>query len=302
MNCFEWQNRSSDYLDGTLIGARKQEADEHLDSCLMCMERYRHYRTILEAIASQPRSSLPIPIRKSPLSAGLPRLDSARITGSRWERIPWYLRTSIEATSIVLVILAGISAGPKLRAIYEKGIEASLSEFSQGLGDLERTESGLSAAIPLSRGKPGAEAPVSEGDEFASGDGDGDEEESSPDRSQAGESDVRVGSAEIWRFILKTDSPHEFRSKIVEILSVLKVPADTLGLGGIEAPGGIQFDLILAQTIVPSLKKQLQAIAPRTPEELSDSPAGETFTWYKNKSKRQIPAGKTRVVIWLSQM
>lgn len=299
MNCFEWQNRSSDYLDGSLIGSRKQEADEHLDSCPACMTRLQHYRTILHAIASQPRGSLPIAIRKSPMTSALPRLDAARLTGSRWERIPWYLRTTIEATSIVLVILAGISAGPKLRAIYEKGIETSFNEFSQSLGDLER-DSGSAPAVPLSRGKPVTEGSSPASDEFSS-EGD-DEEESSAGRSAAQDSEVRVGNSETWRFILKTDSPHEFRPKIVATLTSLKVPSDTPGLGGIEAPGGIQFDLVLAQSVVPGLKKQLQSMAPKPPEELADSPAGETFTWYKNKSKRSVPEGKTRVVIWLSQM
>jgi hypothetical protein len=33
-----------------------------------------------------------------------------------------------------------------------------------------------------------------------------------------------------------------------------------------------------------------------------DSKSTDTFTWYKSKSRRQIPAGKARVVIWLSQV
>jgi predicted anti-sigma-YlaC factor YlaD len=92
MNCFEWQNRASDYLDGMLMGAGKAEADAHLDGCRECLERYKHYRILVSSVATQPRSSLPIPIRKAPLAAVLPRLDFATFSRSRWEQVPWYFR------------------------------------------------------------------------------------------------------------------------------------------------------------------------------------------------------------------
>lgn len=117
-----------------------------------------------------------------------------------------------------------------------------------------------------------------------------------------GDVDVHVGSSEIWRFILKSDSPHDIRPKIVKILTDLRIPQDTPGLGGVEAPGGIQFDLLVPQSAVNTIKRQLQAMAPKAPAELAQTPAGETFTWYKNKSKKPLPPQKIRVVIWLSQM
>jgi hypothetical protein len=315
MNCFEWQNRASDYLDGTLIGPGKREADEHVESCKECNERHKHYRLILTSLASQPRSTLPIPIRKAPLAAALPRLDMARIGRSRWEQVPWYIRTTVEGTSIVLLILLGISAGPKVRALAERNLEHNLSEFNEAVsapGDITGDPAALN--LPLSRGKSAAGgAPADNGagegdaghagggDEFAS---EGNEEDSSADGGGAdtNEDGIRVGSQEIWRFNMKTDSPHEIRPKIVQLLTDLKVAASTPGLGGIEAPGGIQFDLMLPQSVVPALKKQLQKLAPPTPEGLSGSVMGETFTWYKNKSKHPIPAGQTHVVIWLSQI
>ena len=54
---------------------------------------------ILTSIASQPRSALPVPIRKSPLAAALPRLDLRRMSRSRWEQVPWYIRTTVEGTT-----------------------------------------------------------------------------------------------------------------------------------------------------------------------------------------------------------
>jgi hypothetical protein len=71
---------------------------------------------------------------------------------------------------------------------------------------------------------------------------------------------------------------------------------------GVNAPGGIQFDLLVPQSAVARLKQELLQLAPPPPDGLADTPAGETFTWYKIKSKRKIPAGKARVVIWISQI
>src|SRR5947209_10855726 len=119
MNCFDWQNRASDYLDGALPGARKLEADEHLEHCHACMDHFHHYRTLVETIASQPRSALPIPIRKAPLTAPLPKRSLLRRTSFRWSQMPWHLRTPIEGLGIIFLVLIAISAGPRIRNLYE---------------------------------------------------------------------------------------------------------------------------------------------------------------------------------------
>lgn len=305
MNCFEWQNRASDYLDGILIGSKKQEADEHLDSCSECSERYKHFRLLLSSLSSQPRVSLPISIRKSPFAAILPRLDQNPLNRTRWERLPWWVRTLTEATGIVLIILLTISVGPRLRALYERRMEGNLNELSQSFATHEADHE-TDSTIPLSRGKTAEGEQAA--DEFGS-EGDGGETEAVEDTDSAangalseGDPDIQVGKSEVWRFIVKTDSPRDFRKKVVGILTGLKLDPQTPGLGGIEAPGGIQFDLLIPRNAVPGLMKQLKAAAPPTPAELANSPSGEIFTWYKNKSKRQIPENRTRVVIWLSQM
>jgi hypothetical protein len=322
MNCFDWHNRASDHLDGTLMGAVKAEADQHLDECRDCMERFKRYRIILNSLSAQPRATLPIPIRKSPLVSGLPHLG-LKLSRSRWDHIPWYLRTTIEGVGIVFMILLGISTGPKLRAVYERSMEANLEEFTQSFREWRewresRTPSDDDA--PLARGKAVAPASVTDaqsgapqsGDELASGDSESDsdttadeEDDATPVEGGGGTndtSDIRVGANEIWRFMLKTDSPHEMRPKIVKILTALQIPSGTHGIGGVEAPGGIQFDLLVTPEIIADIKHELQAIAPKPPAELANTPAGETFTWYKNKSKTKLPDHKTRVVIWLSQM
>ncbi|HUP57063.1 MAG TPA: zf-HC2 domain-containing protein [Bdellovibrionota bacterium] len=298
MQCFEWQSRAADFLDGTLLGPLKQQADQHLASCESCSSRHKHFRSLLSEIAAQPRATLPAHLRKAPFSAIIPPTDVARSTRSRWERVPWFVRTTLEGTSIVLLILLGISIGPKLRQFYERRIEQSINEFGDSMSVAEEAND-----LPLARGK--VQAPPAEGttreDEF-SGENEEEADEVASEETSSGDN-LKVGNSEIWRFNLKTDSPHEVRPRIVQALRDLRVPADTPGFAGIEAPGGIQFDLFLNKGIILELKRQLQRLAPKPGERSADaSIATDGFTWYKNKSKRKIPEGKTRVVIWLSQM
>ncbi|MEK6579023.1 MAG: hypothetical protein AABZ55_07330 [Bdellovibrionota bacterium] len=298
MNCFEWQTRASDHLDGTLIASLKKEADSHIDSCKECSERLKHFRSIISSIAAQSRSTLPVPIRKAPLSAHLPRLDMARIRRSRWERLPWYVRTTIEGTGVVFLIVLGISTGPRLRGLYERSVEKSLSDYTETAD--ASAQANLPANMAMVRGKVGEAAMDEGGEDEVSGENEEDEDQHAAQGSVGDDEDIRVGSSEIWRFSLLTDSPRDLRLKVVQILSELRVSPNTPGIGGIQTPGGIQFDLILSQSTVSNLKKQLQRIAPKPAEGAASS--GGTFTWYKTKSRRKIPEGKTRVMIWLSQI
>ena len=296
MNCFEWQNRSSDYLDGTLIGALKKSADEHLEGCDYCREKHKRYLLILSTVNSQPRTALPIPLRKDPFSNKLPGLG---IKGSRarWQNLPWYFRTGIEGLGIAVAILFVIAVVPKIRSAYERGVQRKLEGFNAGFGS---DGLGTEEAAPLTRGKLADTETKATADEYnteAAGN-----EESTDSSEDSADGDIKVGKAEIWRFNLKTDSPYQMRPQIVKFLEDLKIPAGTPGLGGVEAPGGIQFDLFVPQSVVQALKKQLQKIAGKSESAANPTSNEDAFTWYKNKSKREIPAGKSRVVIWLSQM
>ncbi|MGZ3696594.1 MAG: anti-sigma factor family protein [Bdellovibrionota bacterium] len=292
MDCFQWQSHASEFIDGSLGEPLGRLAEAHLDGCKECKEHHQHYRLILTSIAGQARKPLPAPLRAAPLSAILPRPELAR---SRWERIPWYLRTTLEGMSIVLVILIGISAGPRVRRLYERSIEKSLSEFSEtfSVSDSSKTDASL-PLVPV-----GATAGAA-GDEFS---GESEEDVSAEeDDSVETDGDIRVGSSEIWRFNLRTDSPDELIADVSQVFKDLHVAADAGALGGLKIPGGIQFDLLVNKNIVPGLKRSLQKIAPKSSEISAMSPTGETFTWYRIKSRRKIPPGKTRVVIWLSQI
>jgi len=305
INCFHCQNTSSAYLEGSLTEENRKALDQHLTTCAACKESFDHYRVVLSAITSLPRATLPEPIRKAPLmlhrlrgEASLP----APTHRSFWRRIPWYIRTTMEGTAVVFLVLGAINAAPKIRDLYEKSTEQSVSELNESFSDsLGKDNQPIPAPQVGKVVQQGSEQARANEEDFQ------DDNESSANEGQEPEesplsAEPTAGSSEIWRFTLKTDSPKEVRVQVVKILTDLRVPANTPGLAGIEAPGGIQFDLMLGQAVIPTLKRQLQRLAPPPPSGTSGSTLSDTFAWYKNKSRRRLPQGKTRVVIWLSQI
>jgi hypothetical protein len=100
---------------------------------------------------------------------------------------------------------------------------------------------------------------------------------------------------------LKTVSPDELRPKVIQALIEMNIPNTTVGINGMQVPGGIEFDLVLPQSAVPNIKKALQKLTPHSNDSQDESSASESFSWYKVKSKRKLPEGKSQVVIWLAQ-
>lgn len=317
ISCFEWQNRSSDYLDGTLPHHLKEEANDHLKSCHACAERNKHIRIVLSAIAGLPKATLPAPLKRAPLSAALPRVENVSFRLTRWQRLPWYLRTTLEGLGIVVVVLMGISSAPKIREVYEKSIERRLSDFKESLNspagsledEVDTNIPPLQASNSLQANSTASREDLGEGD-------DGDESGSAgkagraensgdQDDSNGGENTddpVRVGKSQLWRFTLKTVSPDEMRKQVIKALTVdLHIPMNTPGIGGVQVPGGIEFDLLLPKENVPGIKQTLEKLAPHLPENVNPMPGTETFSWYMVKSKQEIPEGKSQVVIWLTQ-
>ncbi len=314
MQWFEWQSLSSDYLDGTLTPEAAKRAEAFLAGAGEERERQVRYRKIVAAIGAQPRVALPATLKQTPATFSLPKLEPKTGPGrnTRWERMPWFIRTSIEGAGIALVILLVVGLVPRLRTLYERSIEKRLDSFS--LADFitggNSTEEAIAEAakVPLARGKTtvaSADAEVAGGiDDY------GGEESSDSEEDETPSSSIHVGNAEVWRFNLKTDSPHDVRARVVHMLNELHVPPNTPGLGGIEAPGGIQFDLIVSQSLVGTIRDQLKKVAgasirlaaSRPGSNINDSNAQDAFTWYKVRSRKAIPAGKSRVVIWLSQI
>lgn len=300
--CFQLESRLSDALDGLLSASEKRAADEHLASCPECREKHNRYRIILTAIANQPRSALPVPIRKAhDWSKKLRKRGWIASGRSHWERLPWYVRSSVEGLGIVGLILATVSAAPKIRTLYETSIERSLKDLS------DPQEAHLAKAPPLQRKAP--QAAAGEGEEHFVGDEieiDTDAENEEPDpapnppKEKAG-----AGAMQIWRFHLKTESPYESRARIAQMLTAVLHSHGGAGgasLGGTEAPGGIQFDVFVPETLVPEIKQKLEKMAAPSRKDEVGAALGENFTWYKSRSRVKAPAGKSRVVIWLSQI
>ncbi len=304
MTCFQWQNHASDFLDGALPKELQTQAQAHLKTCKECQGHEQHFRLILSTLSRQPRIALPAAIRRSPLLGKLPRTDSIRISRSRWEKVPWYLRTLIEGTGIVALVLLLVSSAPLLRALYEKNFEANLNEWSTGEALHETLadpagSGGLTAHLADEKGEspttPAAPAPQSlDRSEDLSGE---------DDLSDA--NPVTAGKSELWRFTLRTVTPDELRRQISQMLIQLEIPKNTEGLTGVQVPGGIEFDLVLSQSLVPKIKLELEKLAPPLPRQYSEKgePLSErdSFSWYRVKSKRQVPAGKSQIVIWLAQ-
>lgn len=284
IGCFEAMNRMTDAFDGLLSPKLRNAFDAHVGGCEECRTQADQLRELLRVLHHQPRAVMPIELREDPLSFPIRRLrrffSNPRAV---WKNLPVAVRLLIEGISIAAVVVLGIRLGPVAREMYEARMERRLQTMIAA-------EDLSNQAVPLARGKAG----VDDAEELASSEG-----ESESSAGVEVESNVQVGKSEIWRFNLKTDAPTIVRGQIMKALKETGVPVTTPGIGGVEAPGGIQFDLLVPVAVIAPLKGQLEHLAGTPSENL---PFSETFTWYKNRSKKPIPSGMSRVVIWLSQI
>lgn len=286
MDCFASENSMTDAIDGLLSPRIQHAFDHHISTCLDCRTKTERIRELLRILHSQPRAPMPLDLREDPLAFPIRRMKKFFSNPQTyWQRLPIGVRLLIEGVSIAVVVMLGIRLGPVAREMYEARMEKRLQTMIAA-------EDQSNQNVPLARGRTDSEdAEIS--DEVAN--------ESDSENSAGVEVDanVQVGKGEIWRFNLKTDAPALVRSQIMKALTEAGIPDTTSGIGGVEAPGGIQFDLFVPQTLIPVLKVQLEKLAGKPSENL---PFSETFTWYKNRSKKPIPSGTSRVVIWLSQI
>ncbi len=292
MDCFETQNHMADWIDGTLANSIRGETETHLKSCDSCIQKIHRMENLIHVMHSQPRALVPTELRTDPLAFKLPAIVRNKNFKTIWRELPLGARLVIEALSIAAVVITGIQVGPKIRNIYEDQMDKKLQSMIAA-EDLSAEE-----GAPLARGKLDEDAQVEA--DFAS-----DEGEDHHHAEINVDPNLQVGKSEVWRFNIKTDSPALVRTKIMKAFEEVGIKKETSGYGGIEAPGGIQFDLIVPQEAIPQLKAQLEQLA--QPQNTSVEPAqpglaSGAFTWYKNRSKKPIPAGTSRMVIWLSQM
>jgi hypothetical protein len=299
LSCFDWSNLAAEYLDGSLAPGLKRRADEHLTECRDCSERQQHYRLILESLRSLPRTTTPSDLQHE-LEMQAPRLalTSASPLLKVWKASMESMLKSPRTASIAASILAGLAilgALPKIRSFYEQRIQ-------------QRLDSSNFAELPLT-GQPSDSADESV-DEFISEEVE-DDDDSAGDLVEASLQNgttKKAGAPQVWRFILRTDSPQEMRAKIHRTLVDAQALPTSRFLNGFAAPGGIQFDAFVPLENIDRLKNELStfvdqkaASAGTNANEDSQGPYPTSpFTWYKNKSKRPLPAGAARVIVWIS--
>lgn len=283
--------------------------------CIECGLELQRMRAIQQAIRNLPVAEFPNQWIENPLliapkttrhEAHRPRDRRRR---RRWADLPWGLRTTLEGSAIVGLILGLVLLGPQLRKLYERSVERSIEKYSDSMGILsnELGEGGDASdpnqkanQIPLVRGGRALPSGGDAADDYTSEAGSEGEDVAVEEPNSA---KIRVPTRpEIWRFHIKSSTPKELRKQIVALFLSAGLSADSPGVGGIEAPGGIQFNLLLSSVKLPQFRADIEKLAPPRPTDLEPgSPMGETFTWIRSKSKTPLPAGKVRVVVWISQ-
>lgn len=307
MNCFHWQSNLSDYLDGLMIGAQKSEIDDHVEGCKDCAEHYQHYRTLQTLIGGLERYHMPVTLQKSPLERPLAKGNEKPSSSLQewWIRRPWYVKFLLEGVAVVLVAFVVVKSAQKIIAWQEKTIDDQFEKI-----DSQPQEASQVNLPPgFAKNAPNAAKSGSPSESASSESGDSDDDSVAPlddyaeDDEGAGDN-VEVGKSEVWRFYLKTDSPPDVRNQVVAILKQLNLFDQTPNTLGMEAPGGIQFDVLAGSTDVATLKHAIEKLNPRQNDvdAVGSSPLSQPFTWYKKKSREPLPTGKARVIIWLSQL
>ncbi len=302
LNCFQWRRYLSDLLDVASLGEPSADLHrpsfEHLKKCASCNASFERYQQVVSLIHSQPKAKVPEGLKKAPLSATLPQVTASQFSLSQWEKLPWYLRTSLETVAVIALVLSGISSAPKLRNWYERAFENKLGESRDSFSSVESSKEFAQSNIPSLGDAPQAPSTAPSGVALV---GVTDEDEISGENEASEDYSSVGGKSQLWRFTLKTVSPDELRQQIIHTLLSLKVSDKTPGLSGMQVPGGIEFKMILQESQVPDIKSALQKLAPILPEKSKSVPGSENFTWYRVKSRKKIPEGKAQVIIWLSQ-
>ncbi|HTL11249.1 MAG TPA: hypothetical protein VL588_02095, partial [Bdellovibrionota bacterium] len=207
---------------------------------------------VAEKLKAWERTPLPEEIRKAPLSSI--HVTAAGPSGTApertpWQKTPWFIRSGAEALGLAVVILAVVALVPKIRQVYERSLEEQLATYRAEdlrLGEVQTEQQALEVQEE-GEAEETAEAPPAA-------------EPSAEEAAEKGKKPVKmeVGASEICRFNIKSSSPAELRPKIVQMLLELQVPPETKGIQGIEAPGGIQFNLMIPKDIVPQIKTRLE--------------------------------------------
>lgn len=281
MNCFEWENHASEYLDGLLSMSMRKKAETHLAQCLKCQKSESRYRSVISRFSQLPRMNLPIGLRNAPLSRHpilLPQHPLAQSSSTR-SNSPWYVRGGFEAFFIAGSIFIALWAIPRIKSVYDESLQRRLQVLDPG--DLSRDLVSDKGDEPAALEAQSGEIP----------------EVPKPN------SKIVIGDNEIWRFHFKSESPKELEKVVLEKLVQLQV-SEPLPKG-IIAPGGIQIDFQTPRSTILQIRDEMTALSERyTPQNptIKSGVQSQAFAWYRNRSRKPIPPGKSRVVIWISQI
>lgn len=281
---------------GTALGISVDSLTLRLEQAIRQMQDWfpdHKEKALITLIEAQEKKQLPSTFKSSPLSL-LQIRSELRVKWTRWQKTPWYFRSSIELLSVAVLVLLVVVAVPKLRSWSQQKKNQDL--------ELLKTYQAGSQEAEIPRGKQSA-APGATFDAVTSG------ESTSPAESEEDleiipteKGEINIGPSELWRLNLRTENPKETRNQLIAYFNQLKIPSDTAGLQGLLVPGGIQFNLIIAKEFVLPIKQKLESLERKHENVPEAKQAQQNFAWYRNKSKTPIEPGKTRVVIWLSQI
>ena len=317
-DCYKHQGKATAYWDGSLSPAERTETEKHLAGCGPCTEFHERMHKVIQATRNHPRLLLPAE-RRGHRIANDPVAQDFRTRKLRFSEIPWFFRTGAESLFITLAILLGVALIPRVQRLYEASVNQRLDTMIAS-----STEDSPINGLPAERaGKPEASPAAPSAADFTEDDGTSSSEDLAPVAAE-GDSDLDeprapdsadtpmpgAGPSEVWRFSLRTSSPKDIRLKMVEKLTGLgATPENTPGMKGVEAPGGIQFNLVVDRKWLGEIRKTLKTLngevagddrnTARTQNPLATS---EPLKWYRSASKTPLPAGKTRIIIWLSQI
>ena len=323
LSCFDWSNLASAYLDGSLPPGSQKAADQHLADCADCRGRQQRYRLILDSLRSLDRVPAPAKIK---YEREVAETAGKRSAPTRWPELERRLRPvvrpllqplkGLNARSWAWIIFSflgfvTLTSLPKLRALYETRLQKRLDAVN--FAELPITpasgvpaDSETETAMVDDFGGEESEEDDSQTNDINSGGIQHTRWEGEWDASKSKSSGSTTAGAQVWRFILRTDSPQDMRGKIHEALIKAGAAATSKMIHGFVAPGGIQFDVLVPSDSIDDLKQVLKEFSDEHAPPSEDSAAAENpfptepFTWYRNRSKRPLPQGAARVIIWLS--
>jgi hypothetical protein len=273
---------------------------------------------VIQGTRNHPRLLLPADERGDRIANDQVTQD-LRTRKLRFSEIPWFFRTGAESLFITLAILFGVALIPRVQRLYESSVNQRLDTLiasntdDSPLSENPADRAGTQATVPaqLNPADLSEDESTTASEELApvAAEGDSDLDEPRPSENQASPL-PGAGPSEVWRFSLRTSSPRDVRLKVIEKLSGLGATQEnTPGMGGVEAPGGIQFNVVVDRKWLGEIRRTLKALngevagdernIARTQNPLATS---EPLKWYRSASKTPLPAGKTRIIIWLSQI